>query len=129
MKQLDPGGFVAMRCEDGNRTQIITVRGEVDLASAPRLRGLISRAIGEANGDSPSVVVDLGAVEFVDTAGLEMLLERWNALRQFAGSMRLVVREGPVTRLLRLTGLDELFGDDLYPDLGAALRPGTLIPS
>ena len=129
MKQLDPGGFAAMRCEDSNGTQIVTVRGEVDLASAPRLRGLISRAIGQSSGDPPRIVVDLLGVDFMDTAGLEVLLERWNALRQFAGSMRLVAHQGPVTRLLQLTGLDEVLSGDLYPDLGAAMRSVTLVPS
>lgn len=129
MKQFDPGGFAAMRSEHRNGTQIVTVRGDVDLASAPRLRGLISRAIGQSSGDPPRVVVDLLGVDFMDTAGLEVLLEKWNALRQFAGSMRLVAHEGPVTRLLGLTGLDAVLGGDLYSDLGAAVRGSTLVPS
>lgn len=127
--QYVPGGFAAMRCEDRNGTQIVTVRGEVDLATAPRLRALISRAIGQAGADPPRVVVDLLGVDFMDTAGIEVLLEKWNALRQFAGSMRLVAHEGPVTRLLGLTGLDEVLGGDLYPDLGAAVRSPAFVPS
>lgn len=127
MKQFGPGGFAAMRCEDKNGTQIVTVGGEVDLATAPRLRGLISRAMGQAGSDPPRVVVDLLGVEFIDTAGLEVLLEKWNLLRHLAGSMRLVAREGPVTRLLEVTGLEGAFDGDLYMDLGAAVRSPALV--
>lgn len=127
MKQFGPGGFAAMRCEDRNGTQIVTVGGEVDLATAPRLRELISRAMGEAGSDPPRVVVDLLAVEFIDTAGLEVLLEKWSLLRHLAGSMRLVAREGPLTRLLKATGLEGAFDGDLYMDLGAAVRPPVLV--
>ncbi|HSK99438.1 MAG TPA: STAS domain-containing protein [Rubrobacteraceae bacterium] len=122
MKQFGLGGFAAMRCEDINGTQIVTVGGEVDLATAPRLRDLISRAMGEAGSDPPRVVVDLLAVEFIDTAGLEVLLEKWSMLRRLAGNLRLVACEGPVTRLLEVTGLEGAFDGDLYMDLGAAVR-------
>lgn len=126
MKQYGPGGFAAMRCQDKDGTQIVTVGGEVDLATAPQLRDLISRAMGEAVGDKPHVVVDLLAVEFIDTAGLEVLLEKWSLLRHLAGSLRLVACEGPLTRLLEATGLEGVFGGDLYMDLGAAVRSPSL---
>jgi anti-sigma B factor antagonist len=127
VKEFGPGGFAAMRREDSNGTQIVTVRGEVDLSAAPRLGDLISRAMDGADGAPPRVVVDLLGVEFMDTAGLEVLLEKWSVTRYLAGSMRLVAREGPVTRLLQVTGLAEAFGGDLYPDLGAAVRSHALV--
>ncbi len=129
MKKFGPGGFVAMRCEDSNGTQIVTVGGEVDLATAPRLRTLISRAMGQAESGSPRVIVNLLGVEFMDTAGLEVLLEQWSVSRHLAGGMRLVAREGPVTRLLDVTGLEGAFDGDLYSDLGAAMRGSALAPS
>jgi anti-sigma B factor antagonist len=129
VKKLGTGGIAAMRCEDRSGTQIVTVGGEVDLATAPRLRDLISRAVGQAGGDHPRVVVDLLGVEFMDTAGLEVLLEKWSMLQHLAGSMRLVAREGPVTRLLEVTGLEGVFDGDLYMDLPAAMRGSALVPA
>lgn len=129
MNKFGPGGFAAMRYEDRDGIQIVTVGGEVDLATAPRLRDLISRSMEQTEGDSPRVVVDLLGVEFMDTAGLEVLLEEWSVSRHLAGSMRLVAREGPVTRLLEATGLDGAFDGDLYSDLGAALRGSALVPA
>jgi anti-sigma B factor antagonist len=72
-------------------------------------------------------VVDLSEVEFMDTAGLEVLLEEWNSSRQLDGRMRLVAREGPITRLLEATGLDKLF--DLYTELDVAIKSYVLAPA
>jgi anti-sigma B factor antagonist len=115
MKSVNLGELAALRYEGGDRTQIVAVRGEVDLSSAHRLRDLI----GRAKGDPPRVVVDLSGVEFMDTAGLEVLLEEWNAIRQLGGSMCVVAQQGPITRLLEVTSLDEVF--DVYAELDAAV--------
>jgi anti-sigma B factor antagonist len=127
MKNLELGGFAAMRYEENDGTQIVSVKGEVDLFSAHRLREVIWRAKEQAGGDPPRVVVDLCGVEFMDTAGLEVLLEELNASRQLDGRMCLVAREGPVRRLLEVTGHNELF--DLYAELEAAVDSCTLVPA
>ena len=72
------------------------------------------------------MVVDLSEVEFMDTAGLEVLLEEWNSSRRLDGRMCLVAPEGPLTRLLEVSGLGELF--DLYAEMDAALRSCALAP-
>lgn len=127
MKSFDLDEFAAKRYEEMDGTQVVSVAGEVDLSSAPRLAELVWRAKRQAGGDPPHVVVDLRGVEFMDTAGLEVLLEEWNASRQSDRRMSLVAREGPVTRLLEVTGLSELF--DLYDELGAALKSFGLAPA
>jgi len=127
MKTLELGGFAAMRCEDKDGIQIISVSGEMDLYSAHRLRDLIWQAKGKADGDPPRVVVDLSEVEFIDTAGLEVLLEEWNASRQFDGRLCLVAQQGPIMRLLELTGLSELF--NLYAEPEVAVESCALVPA
>jgi len=127
MKTLELGGFAGMRCEDKDGIQIVSISGEVDFYSAHRLRELIWRARRQAGGDPPRVVVDLSGVEFMDTAGLEILLEEWNASRQFDGSICLVAQQGPITRLLEITGLSELF--DLYAEPEAAVDASLLAPT
>ena len=116
-----------MRCEDKDGIQIVSVSGEVDLSSAHRLRKLIWRAKEQAGGDPPRVVIDLCGVELMDTAGLEVLLEEWNASRQSDGRICLVAQEGPITRLLEVTCLSELF--DLYAELEAAVESCALVPA
>jgi anti-sigma B factor antagonist len=127
MESLRVEEFAAMRYEARDGTQIVALRGEVDLSSAHRLRELIWQATGQADGEPPRVVVDLSGVEFIDTAGLEVLLEEWNACRQLDGRMCLVAPQGPVRRLLELTGLKELF--DLCAELGTAVDSCTLVPA
>ena len=127
MKNVQLGGFAGMRCEDKDGIQIISVSGEMDLYSAHRLRDLIWQAKGQADGDPPRVVVDLSGVEFIDTAGLEVLLEEWNASRQFDRRLCLVAQQGPITRLLELTGLSNLL--DLYAEPEVAVKSCALTPA
>jgi anti-sigma B factor antagonist len=127
MKTLELGGFVAMRCEDKDGIQIVSVSGDVDLYSAHRFRELIWRAKRQAGGDPPRVVVDLSGVEFIDTAGLEVLLEEWNASGQSDGRLCLVAQQGPITRLFEVTGLSELF--DLHAEPEAGVESCALAPA
>jgi anti-sigma B factor antagonist len=127
MNTLNSDEFAAMRYEGSDGTQIVTVKGEVDLSSARRLWELIWRAKEQADVDPTRVVVDLSEVEFMDTAGLEVLLEEWNSSRQLDGRMCLVAPEGPITRLLEVTGLGKLF--DLYPELEVAVKSYVLAPA
>jgi len=120
MKSFDMDEFTATRYEEINGTQIVSVAGEVDLSSAPRLAELIWKARRQAGVYPPRVVVDLSGVEFMDTAGLEVLLEEWNSSRPSDGRMCLVAPEGPITRLLEVTGLSDLL--DLYAELETAVK-------
>jgi len=120
MKSLDLDEFAATLYEEKDGTQIVSVAGEVDLSSAPRLAELIWKARRQAGVYPPRVVVDLSGVEFMDTAGLEVLLEEWNSSRQADGRMCLVAPEGPITRLLEVTGLSDLL--DLYAELETAVK-------
>ena len=126
MNSLNLVEFAATRYEEKDGTQIVSAAGEVDLSSAPRLANLLGKARRQAGGYSPPMVVDLSEVEFMDTAGLEVLLEEWNSSRQLDRRMCLVASEGPTTRLLEVTGLSELF--DLYAELDAAVGSCALDP-
>jgi len=103
----------AVDYEDG--VAVLTVGGEVDLATVPALE----TAIDEALATQPTaLVVDLSDVEFLASAGLQTLVttqEKLGASVQFA-----VVAQGAATsRPIQLTGLDEIF--DLYPTRAEAL--------
>jgi len=79
------------------------------------------------------MVVDLSEVEFMDTAGLEVLLEECSfsssSSWQAGTKMCLVAQEeGPIRRLLELTGLKkELF--ELYDELGRTFERSARYPS
>ncbi|HZE66024.1 MAG TPA: STAS domain-containing protein [Sporichthyaceae bacterium] len=74
----------------------VTVLGEVDLATAPRLRS----ALAEAAADGSSLHVDLRAVRYLDSAGMAALFEY--ATR---GMQVTVERDSIVARVLEIGGL------------------------
>jgi anti-sigma B factor antagonist len=93
----DPFFSLVVRDSDDGGA-VVSVAGELDVATAPEL----ARALAGIDGD---VTVDLSGATFADPSGLRVLL----AAR--AGGCRLrVVRRGggPVARLLTLTGTDTL---------------------
>jgi anti-sigma B factor antagonist len=83
--------------------RVIVVRGEVDLASAPELDTTLAKFKGQ------EVFVDLRKVEFMDSAGLRVLLTQQARIQEQGGNLRLVVTEGPVMRLLELAGVRDSF--------------------
>jgi anti-sigma B factor antagonist len=99
-------GELVIRSEQEPQLLVLTLSGELDLASAPALEQLLDDAQETAVS---RVVVDLSRLEFSDSAGLHVLL---NAHRRLRGSgQNLVLRRGPkaVQRLFDLTGTDSIF--------------------
>lgn len=82
---------------------LITVFGEVDMASSREL----GRALEEALSSAAAIVtLDLAAVTFLDSAGIRILMKAVSASR--AGANTLSVRPeytSQVRRLLELTGV------------------------
>lgn len=85
---------------------ILTVGGEVDLATAPQLRAKLTDLVDNATG---SVVVDLTPVAFIDSTGLEALLAAHRRGRARGQTIQLVCPEGQALRVLRLTGIETVF--------------------
>lgn len=95
----------------------MSVFGEVDLCNAQDLDILMLKAIAES-GESASMIVDLGGVEFMDLTGLRILMSARSVLENSPDGSLAVVCNGRVMRLLEITGLMEDF--EIYPDLGSA---------
>jgi anti-sigma B factor antagonist len=64
------------------------------------------------------VLVDLTALDFCDSTGLRALIGAATELRAAGGRLSISVGEGPVTRLLVVTGASEWL--DIQPDAAAA---------
>jgi anti-anti-sigma factor len=84
----------------------IALDGELDLASAEWLRQSLRRVTACANTD---VVIDTSRLRFCDVAGLGLLVEADNELRD-RGQRLILDNLGPhLRRLLALAGLRHLF--------------------
>ncbi len=93
---------------------VISVCGEVDLATAPALRETLLPAIEQRTG---RVVVDLSEVSFMDSTGVHVLVEAHHRLTPQSRRLAIMCREhGQVHRLLLLTGLLDLLADHDMPD-------------
>jgi anti-sigma B factor antagonist len=91
-------------------THIVTVRGEIDIVSAPEFEEKLST-------DGSTVVVDLRSLDFIDSSGLAVLL-RWKQVME-GTDLRLVASPGIITQLFEIAGLDQVF--PIHSDLEAAL--------
>jgi anti-sigma B factor antagonist len=83
-------------------THVVSLRGEIDAVTAPRLG---SRLFGLAGEGKRAVVVDLSDVTFMDSTGIGVLL---NALHLFTvrhGKLVLVCPTERVMRPFQITGL------------------------
>lgn len=87
----------------------VAVAGEVDVESAPRMRDALLRSIAE---EEEAVILDLGAVTFLDSSGLAALVVVDRAARAKGVRFRLQSVPPRVTRLLTLTGLNALLTRD-----------------
>lgn len=83
--------------------RLVTVSGEIDLASAPRLE----EALTAGGGDT--VIADLLDVGFIDSTGLRSLMTAKERISDAGGRLLLVSGDGPVERILDLTRLTDRF--------------------
>jgi anti-sigma B factor antagonist len=86
-----------------NQAVVISITGELDLASSPSLEQHLERL---ASTDTALVIVDLRALEFMDSTGLSVLVRSHQRAEEH--DQRLVLVKGPqqVQRLLSLTGVE-----------------------
>lgn len=98
---------------------VLTVGGEVDVATAPRLREQLLRLVSDGHH---RIVVDLGEVDFIDSTGLGVLIGALKRVRAHDGDLALVCTENRVLKVFEITGLDRVFR--LHPSVVAAVELG-----
>lgn len=100
----------------------VAVIGELDLASAPRVRTAVAAAVADGG---TRLVLDLGGVDFIDSTGLGVVLGAVRRVRSAGGSIRLVVREPAVLKVFELTGLDQVL--PILPSVDEAVAPASAV--
>jgi anti-sigma B factor antagonist len=81
---------------------IVTVAGEIDIATVTRLRDRLF----ELAASGRPLVADLDQVSFIDSAGLSALVGAANRAAVHGGSLHVVCARPEIRQLFRLTGLD-----------------------
>jgi len=100
-----------------NGRLVVRPFGSIDAVTAGDLKTSLKQA---ALGGSKQVIVDLGAVDFIDSSGLSALISGLKALRQNNGGLSLCRPNPQAMTALRLTMLDRVFA--IFPSLDAALE-------
>ena len=91
---------------EGDRT-VIEVGGEIDVYTAPKLR---EQLVDLVNQGRYHLVVDMEAVDFLDSTGLGVLVGGLKRVRAHDGSLDLVCTQQRILKILKITGLTEVFG-------------------
>jgi anti-anti-sigma factor len=89
--------------ERGVRT--ISVRGELDLSTAPELERPLNDAL---DGGEGSLLIDLSRCEFIDSTGIALIVRAWQRLDGGGDGRALVIcsQNDQVRRVLEITGLE-----------------------
>jgi anti-sigma B factor antagonist len=85
---------------------VLLVSGEVDVATVPRMREQLHSLV--AQGDN-RIVVDLDAVDFLDSTGLGVLVGALKRVRASGGDLQLICTQPRIRKVFEVTGLTKVF--------------------
>jgi anti-sigma B factor antagonist len=85
---------------------VVTLRGEIDVYTAPRLRQTL---IDLVEGGVTDIVVDMEKVDFLDSTGLGVLVGGLKRVKDREGSMKLVATQDRILKIFDITGLSKVF--------------------
>lgn len=84
----------------------------MDLFTSPKVK---ERILDLLEGGAAKLVIDLEHVTFMDSTGLGVLVGALRRLAERGGSLALVCPQGPVLRVMEVTGLHKVF--DIHDSL------------
>lgn len=86
---------------------VIEIGGEIDVYTAPRLRESIVAAVEAGHH---RLIIDVQAVQFLDSTGLGVLVGALKRVRGEGGSLDIVCTQERILKIFEITGLDKVFG-------------------
>jgi anti-sigma B factor antagonist len=115
---------LGLKVEERGDVAVLAVSGEVDVATVPRLREQLHGLV--ASG-TPRIVVDLDAVDFLDSTGLGVLVGALKRVRANGGELALVCTAPRIRKVFEVTGLTKVFA--LFDTVDEAASGSTSPPS
>lgn len=85
-----------------SRSVIVAIEGELDIATADDLREHVQQAMDE---HGPWLILDLSALDFMDSSGLNVIISTYRSVREAGGALSLAALNERVTKVVRLVGL------------------------
>lgn len=113
--QASPRPFAIYERELDERTHVISVEGELDLSTAPKLKWMLLDAL---ESDEARAVADLSRVGFMDSTALGVLV---GVQRKLGEDERLAIvcTSENVLQIFQFSGIDSAFA--IFPTLEQAL--------
>ena len=97
----------------GESGPLIVVRGEADVTNADELSELVT---GQLADGTLHLTVDVGGLDFADTAGIRVFLLAAKTLRQRGGDLVLLRPQRTLARILEILGADEVLAIQKEPE-------------
>jgi len=106
---LDAGAHSAaplrMSVSRGAEPRIVVLEGELDLSNAPSLQAEFVGTLEDLHGD---LVLDIGALSFMDSSGLAMFVTLHKALESRGANLVISNPTPGVRRLFQITSLEDV---------------------
>ena len=103
---------------------ILSPQGEIDFATGPQLKDAITEALV---GGDVNLIIDLLAVDFIESTGLGALIGGRRRAYALKGSLSLVCTEQQMLKIFRITGLDKVF--TIHETVDAAVSARAVVSS
>ena len=103
-------------------TPVLTVTGELDLATAANLRSRIRSAIEHTEGD---LILDMRNVTYFDSSGLSVVLEARDLLERAGRTLIIHDPSVSVTTILTICGLADRIATSMTESEAAGPEPVT----
>jgi anti-sigma B factor antagonist len=97
--------------------ELVSVEGEIDIATAPRLLAVLNQTVADARGP---LVVDLSDVGFMDSTGLALLINAHRRLSRRQHGFAVVCPPGPLLRVFEVTDMVDMLR--VCPDVDSAAQ-------
>ncbi len=102
-----------------DKITIFDISGDIDLASSPELRKALLRELRELK--MPRVVLNLGAVRYIDSSGVASLVEGLKASRDVGSRLVLFGLNRTIREVLQLSRLLKIF--EIYENEEQSVAP------
>jgi anti-anti-sigma factor len=110
--------LATLRVRERGGIVMAVVEGEIDLSNAPILRTELTAAVSNA---ARGLLIDLTALEFLDSSGVHMLYDIADRLATRQQRLAVVIpADAPPRRAIELSGVEPVTW--LYPDQSSALQ-------
>lgn len=109
-----------MKRSQSDGYELLTVDGELDIATAPRMISALSEALTDM---AFPLVVDLSRVVFMDSTGLALLMNARRRAMRLGQGFAIVCPGGPISRVFEIADMVESLR--VCPDRESARQAAT----